>query len=451
MGLKQTKLNVIFIEYLLSLFAGIVVLATSFVVLFYFLIFIGVVVPSNYTESLIRDSRQSIEEAPKITKEILPLGCEYAIYDKNGRYLSGSINQENATMVWKQVKIENNTGSLKHYALIEGKNEFCILQYYLLPQFKSSILRSKLPNPQYIWIISFAFTIIIEIILLSLLFGRKINKKLTLLKDVAIKIQEMDLDFNVKYSGVKEIDDVLSSLDNLKNELRNSLKEQWNIEQSKKEQISALAHDIKTPLTIIKGNSELLIDSNNNEEKEYINFIAKSVKQIEDYIKTLIEISNTENSLTIQLSSVNSHEFVTSIYSQLKALANRKKITVDFLESDLPEKFNIDRLLLNRAIMNVISNAIEHCPDAGKIVFEVQIENINVSFKISDSGKGFSNKDIKFATKQFYMGDHSRALNAHYGMGLYITQNIINQHNGSLNITNSKSSGGGEVTIWVPI
>lgn len=451
MAVRQTKLYTIFIQYLLALFTGFILLIGVLVIVFEFSIKFGIIIPANYTETLIEQSRTNIENAPKITKEIIPQGCDYAIFDKTGEFLSGNISIENANKAWQLVINNNDTGWGKHYALIEGKNEICIFQYNLLPQFSSAFLRNYLPNPQgFIIIIIMPIMLILEVIFLSIYFGRRINKKLTSLKNAAMKIQEKDLDFSIEYSGIKEIDDILNSLENMKNDLKDSLKQQWDIEQTKKMQISALAHDIKTPLTIIKGNSELLEDSElKDEEMDYVHFIKKNAKQIDEYIKTLIEISNSDKALTVQIDKVNLREFVANIYNQLIALASPKKLNVEFIEHNLPEKVNIDSKLLYRAIMNVISNAVDYCPNGGKILFEVKAIENKIIYIIADSGKGFSKEDIKSATKQFYMGDASRTSKAHYGMGLYITLNIVNLHDGKLHIANSEAIGGGEVTIEI--
>lgn len=452
MGIRQVKLHTIFIQYVLSICIAIIFNIFLCFGMFQLLINFGVILPADHTQTLIRESRGSIAEAPQITKEFIPYGCEYAVFNKNGDFISGSISKENAIQMLQQVKNESDIGGVKHYELIEGKNETCILQYYLVPQFTSQFLRTYLLNPQGSLIIVCAIMMILEIILLSIFFARRINKRLISLKNATQKIRERDLEFLVEYSGIKEIDDVILSLNNMKDELKNSLKEQWNLEQTRKEQIASLAHDIKTPLTIIKGNSELLIESElNNEEKEYAKFITKNAKQIEDYIRILIEISNTEKALSVQISNVDSHEFVANIQNQLNAIANVKKLKVDFLVEALPPKLNIDKNLLYRGIMNLVSNAVDYTPHGGKMLFEVQSSVDNISFKITDSGRGFSNEDMKSGTNQFYMGDNSRVSKVHYGMGLYITQNIINQHNGSLQIGNSKITGGGEVTIKIPI
>lgn len=81
----------------------------------------------------------------------------------------------------------------------------------------------------------------------------------------------------------------------------------------------------------------------------------------------------------------------------------------------------------------------------------VQGTSDDVRFIVTDNGHGFSPKDVKEATKQFYRGDSSRNTGNHHGMGLYIAQSIVQNHGGTLLIANDSSSGGGQVTITIPI
>lgn len=103
-----------------------------------------------------------------------------------------------------------------------------------------------------------------------------------------------DLDFEVKNSDVKEFNEVLISISNMKIALKESLMMQWHMEKEKKNQICALAHDIKTPITIIKGNAELLKESQLcQEDREFTDYIINNADKVEKYISILIDISKS--------------------------------------------------------------------------------------------------------------------------------------------------------------
>ena len=74
----------------------------------------------------------------------------------------------------------------------------------------------------------------------------------------------------------------------------------------------------------------------------------------------------------------------------------------------------------------------------------------NLKITVTDAGPGFSQEDLLHAQEQFYMADHSRSSNLHFGMGLFITKSIVKQHGGQLILNNSEKTGGAQVTISIP-
>ena len=117
---------------------------------------------------------------------------------------------------------------------------------------------------------------------------------------------------------------------------------------------------------------------------------------------------------------------------------------------NLPITVSADRLLLERAIMNVVNNALDFSPLNGSVYLSITGDNNNLRITITDTGNGFSREDLLHAQEQFYMADHSRSSNLHFGMGLFITKSIVQQHGGQLILGNSDKTGGAQVTIKIP-
>lgn len=451
---KPVTMRGIFFRYLVTLAITFIVVSALYLEFVFLLIKGNIFLPANYSESLALNVKSKLQSAQTITENMIPKGCKFVVFDKSYRVVKTDLNSKDLDEAKRYARGEgyNNHWATKQYYIIQRKDGLCILQYYIIMRYSSDFLNSNLPNPQGMFVLMYIFLCVTIIFIISTIYARKLKKQLNPLLEVSEKIKKQDLDFEITHSGIKEFDSVLLSLSDMKEELKKSLKKQWHIEQDKRKQISALAHDIKTPLAVIKGNAELLIDSPLNEEqKEYTAFIHKNSNQIEKYIKTLIELSRAEEGFCIQPSKVNTGKFVENIHNQLNALACTKKLQVEFEEECLPKEIIIDQSLLYRAIMNVISNGVDYSPDNSKIYFKAASFQDNICFTITDSGKGFSNKDIKFAAGQFYMGDNSRTSKTHYGMGLFIAYSILKQHKGELNIGNSPVTGGGQVTLQVPV
>lgn len=460
MGLRNRniRLRTFFIRYLLTLFAGFVLIVLIGIGLLFLSLKTGFVLSVGDVEASIERQKAAISSAETVSAELIPKTCEYAVVSKNGEFLSGNMTASEAAAAWDVVRSGRTiSGSLLSTGLnvdcyfpIERRNEFCIVEYSSMSQFSSQLLREHLPVPEILlfWMILAAS--LFEIILLARLYGRKISRKLIPLQNATEKIREKDLAFEIQYSGIEEIDAALQSLDSMKTELRLSLEKQWKMEQTKKTQISALAHDLKTPLTVVRGNAEMLCDTEQTEEqKEYTRYIMKNADQMEQYVQMLIDISKAEAGYSLQLKNVNIRTFLDDLYAQINALASVKQIKTEFDEKNLPDTISVDVSLMQRAIINVVSNAVDYSPEHGAIWFSVSAKDNKIRFTIIDSGKGFSPEALKNAKNQFYQGDISRSSKLHYGMGLFIADSIIKQHSGTLVVANSPATGSGMVSIEI--
>jgi signal transduction histidine kinase len=449
---NQKKLRTIFIGYLLvfciATFLLVVLLVASFVIL----TLNGLILPGYFSETQLSKRKDRIASIETVTPDLIPKTCSYAVFTPNGKLISGNLNPADAAQVWKSAQgIDSRTNSVDHYFMIPRKHEICIVRYNYMAQFSSPLLRRFLPYPEILFFILLGIGFLLELFLLASLFGKKMVQKMSSLQNATEKIQNQNLEFTIESSGILEIDNVLRSLDKMKETLKASLKKQWKIEKERRKQISALAHDVKTPLTVVRGNADLLSKTSLTEkQKEYTAFIEESTHQMEQYMKTLIEISKAEIGYTINKQPVNSKLFIDSIQNQIAALAVFKKLTIDFETHNLPDFFDADSDLLQRAVLNIASNAVDYSPENGKINFKAEVIENHIHFCIIDYGKGFSSDALKNATQQFYMADKSRTLKAHYGMGLFIAKSIVEQHGGVLLLENSEGTGGGKVTIKIP-
>ncbi|WP_255504987.1 sensor histidine kinase [Lysinibacillus sphaericus] len=412
----------------------------------------NIVLPANYAESQITLSKDRIASSSSVTADIIPDLVDYAVFSKDGQFLTGNLSEKEAFKAWDVMKKRETRNSPQFYSFIERENEICILRYYLVPQYRSEILRKYLPNPQLLEFLVFIIGIGAYATVLAIHFGRSLKKKMFGLQEAIEKIQNQNLDFTINHSGIREIDEISVSLEQMKEALNSSLKQQWESEQARREQISALAHDLKTPLTIIRGNAELLQDTAQDDiQREYNDYILKNTMEIEKFTKELIDLSKMERNVTREKTNVKTDAFMTEVEQQMRALSLEKRLQVDIQKEILPARIFIDEEQFYRAILNVIANAVEHTPEYGKVTLTVQVATDVIRFIVTDSGCGFSPRDLNEATKQFYRGDPSRNAGDHHGMGLYIAQSIVQRHAGTLLIDNDLLAGGGRVTITIPI
>lgn len=411
----------------------------------------GVLLPANYYEKIIDNNSKTIKEG-KISDidKILPKQISYIVYDKNFNILYQNTSDD---ITQKMISVAQ-TGSISkftsHYKYIDrDDNTTAIFKYKLTVSFKSDILNNICPNVEILENIVIFALFIFYIILFSKRASKKISKEMTILKQTISKINSKNLDFKVKHSNISEIDAAIESLEMMKSELKDSLKREWDVKEEKNRQMGALIHDLKTPLTVIRGNSELMAEENLNEDQiDYNDSILSEVKNMENYIKILMDMVNSERNIEYNKENIDIESFTKEITDESLKLCRLKNI--EFINSfqNLSDSKDIigDRKRIQRAVFNVITNAVSYTPLSGKIMFNVIKNAEETLFIVEDSGEGFSKEDLINATKEFYTKDKSRQ-GLHYGMGLYIADIICRKHNGLIEISNCEKLGGARVSL----
>lgn len=444
------KLRSIFIKYVLTL--GILV-----IFLFASNFYLGPipllqVYQANYSEKVIEKNIEQLKTVPKVSMELLTSLCSFGVYSDNGDYLYGSFSGRDIEQVWKSyLEGANVVGIDKHITAIKRSEGILIISYPLTMQYRSPAARAVLPNPELTMILLFFLELVILIILWSSSLSKKISSELNYLTLAAEKIENQNLDFNVGKSKIQEIDRVLQGINNMKDALKHSLEKQWTAEKQRQEQISSLAHDVKTPLTIVKGNIELLNETElTKEQRAYCDYIYESSRQMEGYIQDLLAVSKHE-AINDDKSELKAFDFLNALREQASVLSLTKHIEL-LWESTVSKEALLfgNEAELMRGLMNIVLNAVDFSPENSSIAIISKACGEQLRVTIKDSGTGFTDKMLKYGKQQLSMGDESRTQSGHHGLGLYIADTIISKHQGELILANH-SDGGGVVTVMLPL
>lgn len=450
MGVK--KLRSVFMQY--ALFLALAVLVVIAVNLGAYLLGVNTsaIYPLTSISTAIENAKDNLSSTRQVKESDIPPLCEYVLFTKEGQYIGGSIDQENGTHIWTTC-IENGRTSDNPYlySVIDRENEFLILRYRMTAQFGNSTLRGIFPSADLLLVAIILLEILLSLIIISFIFGKNLGKKIDKLQTVVCKIEQQDLDFEIEKSKLFEVDQALDALNHMRLALKQSLSKQWYDDKMRQEQLSALAHDLKTPLTIIRGNTELLFDTPlSTEQRECAEYIENSSLQMQDYVQTLIEATKSWDSYQPCMQKVNMDSLLQELKKHIDGLCAVNNISLQWDCGEHPASITADHDLLIRMLVNVLSNAVEHTPQGGSVAFEIREHNSELSFLITDTGKGFSDEALKHATESFFMDDDSRNSKSHYGIGLYVAASIAKKHNGKIILENSAASGGAKVTIQIP-
>jgi two-component system phosphate regulon sensor histidine kinase PhoR len=209
------------------------------------------------------------------------------------------------------------------------------------------------------------------------------------------------------------------------------------LETVKREFISNISHDLKTPLTVIKTNIETLISNDMDKEtaSEFLNVIEKHTERMISLVKDIINLNYLESeNIKPEIKEINLKDFITRCYSYIKQLYDEKKIKfINEIPSDL--KINADENIMENVFINLMDNAVKFNKEAGYVKCYVQNNQIifeNSSPKIPES-------EISRIFERFYKVDKSRGETKGTGLGLSIVKHGLMLHNASITASNSES------------
>ena len=415
----------------------------------------GFVLPANYTETRLTDRMPEIKAAGDFPDRWLPDGAAYGIYSQEGDLRAGNFDNKESEAAWDHYKNGNTYASAgNYYRFIKQDNgNICIVKYDLYMKYSRAELNEILPAPEILSFVVDGILIILNVVFLSRHFAGRLNRELGKLEKITEKIAENNLEFETSPSDIREISQVMGSFCRMKDALKASLTQQWDMERQKQEQLASLTHDIKTPLTIIKGNAELLAESPlSRENKECADYILSNAGDIERYLGRIKEVLN---------GSPGGGEVHRLSCSRLGAILHEAALQVAAAEK-LPAAFDV-RLMegeidccpenILRAWKNILSNAAEYTDKKRGIEVSVRLRDREdhkfLEAVVRDYGPGFSPRDLKYADQEFYSGDASRHNREHQGLGLAIARNFLKEQGGWLELGNH--SGGAEVRCRISV
>lgn len=446
---KENTLFWIFLRKLFLCGAYTLILIFAYVFLFSMGMNKGIILPANYAPNMLDQNYEQIAKSEPFDQSLLPFTCYYGLYDLDKNYVDGNYDEklknEGKAFLEKPKSVKGR------YYCVDRKDEYCLIKYDIKTHFAYPELHKLFPNLELILAISFIIFFITIIILTALNFGKNLKKELNPLLEQVEQIERKELEGETNYCKVREFNEVLVSMDRMKKELAQSLKKQWEIEQERKFHISALAHDIKTPLTIIKGNAELIREEDNLLEiHNYAESIDNSTNKIEKYIKLLIDVTKNDSELISNLEVMKIQTFVSKIILESEKLCKTKNINLSYVELNSELSIKVDKELLICVILNIVKNAVDYSVTNGKIKMNFSCNSDVFSIEVEDFGQGFSEEALKKAKEQFYTEKKERA-EEHYGLGLYIADSIAKNNGGGLEIQNKPSKSGAVVRFTIKL
>ncbi|GIP61019.1 HAMP domain-containing sensor histidine kinase [Paenibacillus sp. FSL W8-0186] len=406
------------------------------------------------------DSIMSTQGQAGLEKVIPSQGINYLVVSPAGEILYGDLQITESLNRQKLLARLNQTHSsldqfVKYIPVMSRNGEFIgalLLGYHL---------KVTAANPALNPIVTFGFLTFflspfLYIILFTFIFGRRfsrmINAPLQQLLQGAEMIKAQNLRFSMTgTSPITEVNRLTNAFEDMRQELEHSIEREWRMEKERSTMFAALAHDLRTPLTIIQGHVEGMEQMEGeayaDKRAQYLQVIRRNTIRASKLLQDMNTIAELEKmSFRLQPLPVDIEEFADHKTVEYAALCKDKNITFDTEINDYRTVNNpviFDPYRIIQVLDNLVSNSIRYTPEAGRIQWRIEITGQQVMMSITDNGAGFAQpQDLQQAFKQFYQGNHSSSRQkGHSGLGLYIAKLLIQHHGGQICAENNPACG----------
>lgn len=281
--------------------------------------------------------------------------------------------------------------------------------------------------------------------LLSWHMARTITKPLVILEEAAHQIKEEDLETPVLYDGIDEYQRVCTAFEAMRIRLKDSLHEQLRYEENRKELLASISHDLKTPITAIKGYIEGIRDGiADTPEKvdKYLDTIYGKSVLMNDLINRLFLFSKLDlGKIQFQFQRIALGAFLSDTCDELRFDYPTMKIRLDEPKQEI--YVDADATHLHRVITNLLDNSEKYGGNDNVAVnISVESKGTMAELTIRDNGPGIDDEMLPHIFERFYRGDASRSSRREgSGLGLSIARQIITAHGGSITAKNSRNGG----------
>lgn len=219
------------------------------------------------------------------------------------------------------------------------------------------------------------------------------------------------------------------------------------MEQQRSLELAALTHDLKTPLSIVSGNAELLAeDALTAAQRQNVEAILRGSQRLEDYVAQLRTMTATGPEGEGANETVEIRRLAEGWQSAGRGLCAAKQII--FRCGDVPAgSVTVHRVSLDRAVGNLLDNAVRYTPRGGEISLTLHAADGRLSVAVEDSGPGFSAEALAKGDQPFFTSDASRPQSGHLGLGLYFAARVARSCGGELRLSNTGRGGRAELLL----
>jgi len=213
------------------------------------------------------------------------------------------------------------------------------------------------------------------------------------------------------------------------------------LEGMRREFISSVSHELKTPMTTISGFIDGILDGTikPEEQSKYLRIVSDETKRLSRLVNSMLQLSRLESEeMKLNKTTFNISDMIISVFLSFEQKIDEKNLTISGLDLLQPISITADKDLVYQVVYNLTENAIKFSNEGGEISVVCGANKQNVNFSIKNTGDGLNSQEMVKIFDRFYKTDRSRSKDkTGMGFGLYIVKTIINLHNGKINVSSA--------------
>lgn len=291
------------------------------------------------------------------------------------------------------------------------------------------------------------FTVLIvsvagSIIAVFLFYKHKLKCPIEELELASRQVGRNNLDFHITYENEDEMGGLCKEFERMRGQLAENNQQLWKMLEEEKALRAAIAHDIRSPLSVLEGYQEMLSEYlpkkeiNMEQALEMVNESKKQIERMDIFVETMRKMSSLDTRELVA-EEITSKQVEIDVRAEMNVFRKKFGKLYELECSETEEKFSGDKEVILEVIENLLSNAFRYAKT--KVEMEVFLTCSELQIRIKDDGVGFT-IDKQKATELFYQQNVKDSLK-HSGMGMYISRLYCEKHGGQLLIENEKQSG----------
>lgn len=370
---------------------------------------------------------------------------DVVITDKAGTILAASSAHPEVQVYLKKLEgsvpyngrvLENNWQDEKYIATISPilKQQKTIGYVFMFQNTDSIHALMERLNKHFliVGLVSGLVTIAVIIVL-----SRKLAQPLMAMKEATLKMNKGDFTVALSTNGKDELSDLANAIQQLSDDLN-------HLREERKEFLASIAHELRTPITFIKGYTDILYkrDLTEQDRQKYLGIIIEETNRLSRLIKDLFDLAKMdENAFVINKECLHLDDLVASIEVKLRPAFQEKRIHF-FVQCDEGLTLMADAVRLEQIILNLLNNALAYCSSGDSTFFIVKRDNNLLKMIVKDTGKGIPKKELPYIFERFYRVEKSRArAYGGLGLGLAIVKELVHAHGGEVTVVSEENKG----------